>query len=282
MEIGIEIREPEPTETDRIREVVDSSMTTSFRLSPQEIDAISTYEFSDDALEAALEDDDAVLEVAEIDDEGDDDSERTVGGVVLGSVDDDWGAMDWLFVDPEHRGEGIGTELFETARTELREQGAEHVRVRVLEKNTEGHEFAERFGFERAGEGPVEISDVSLAQYVYVPEAVDGDVDLDLDEESEPEHTDDLPETETVDGLVTAETDEGERVYVTKDDELSGTQAAFYRVFEDDDYEEQYGYYCNNCGSLDVAMDEMDRIECGDCGNYHTSKSGKTYDDSFL
>ncbi|ELY68740.1 GNAT family N-acetyltransferase [Natrinema versiforme] len=276
----MEIREPEPDEAERIREVIDSSMTTSFRLSPGQIDGMTDDQFGDDTVADKIGDEGTLLHVVET---GDEIEGTVIAGFVEGRLEDEWGEVNWLFVDPEHRGKGIGTELYETASETLRDRGAEHVCATVLEANTEGHQFVERFGLEHNGDRSIEVAGESLVKYVYT----DADVDVDLPTESradsEDAQADEFPETETTDGQLTATTDDGATVYVAREEEAeSGNAAPFYVTYEDEAHTDQYGFYCANCGSLDVSMAEMDRLECSDCGNEHAERSEESYDDSYL
>ncbi|MFD1563202.1 GNAT family N-acetyltransferase [Haloarchaeobius amylolyticus] len=271
----MEIREPEPAEAERIREVVDSSMTTSFRLSPAQIDGLVDDQFADEAVADKREDEETLLQVAET---GAEIEGSTIAGFVEGRLEDGWGEVRWLFVDPEHRGKEIGTELYETTTETLRDRGADHVRVTVLEANTEGHDFVERFDLEHDGDRRVEIADESVVEYVYT----DPDVDADLpDSTAEDASEAEFPETERVDGQLTT-TDGGTTVYIARDEEESGTAAPFFTTYEDDAHAEQFGFYCANCGSLEVSMDNMDRLACADCGNTHAERSKESYDDSYL
>ncbi|WP_226480706.1 GNAT family N-acetyltransferase [Natrinema amylolyticum] len=274
----MEIREPEPDEAERIREVVDSSMTTSFRLSPGQIDGMTDDQFGDDAVADKIDDESTLLHIVEA---GEGIEGTAIAGFVEGRLEDEWGEVNWLFVDPEHRGKGIGTELYETASETLRDRGADHVCVTVLEANTEGHQFVEQFGLEHNGDRRIEVAGESLVKYVYA----DSDVDVTLPTESRAEGEDaedeEFPEAETTDGHLTV-TDDGETAYIARDEEESGTAASFFVTYEDEEHSEQYGFYCANCGSLDVSMAEMDRLECSDCGNEHAERSEESYDDSYL
>ncbi|WP_254521429.1 GNAT family N-acetyltransferase [Natrinema caseinilyticum] len=272
----MEIREPDPDESGRIREVVDSSMTTSFRLSPGQIDAVTDDQFADDAVAERLEDEATVLRVAET---GDEIEGETVAGFVEGRLEDGWGTVNWLFVDPEHRGRGIGTRLYEAASETMRDRGVEQICVSVLEANTEGHGFVERFGLEHGGDRRIEIADESLVKYAYTDPGVD--VDLPGESGTEDATEEAFPETEATDGMLTT-TDDGETVYIDRDEERSGTAAPFYVTYEDEALTDQYGFYCANCGSVDISMDNVDRLECADCGNTHAERSGESYDDSYL
>jgi ribosomal protein S18 acetylase RimI-like enzyme len=266
----MELREPTSDDTERMRELAQSAMTTSYALSPRQIETIAEEQFGDERLTRTFDDSDAVALVAE--------SEEwdTVVGFVVGERDGSEGEVQWLMVDPEHRGARVGTRLFETAVESLRERGAERVSATTLESNTEGDDFFERFGFERTDDRRVEIGDESLVEYVYVePEEADG-TPTESAEDAE------LPNAETRDGVTTATTNDGEEVYVDRDEEESGTEGPFYAAYTDEECTEKFGYYCSNCGSLDTTMDNVERIECAECGNTHVSRSTEEYDDSYL
>lgn len=268
----MELRAPTAADTERIAELVESSMTASYQLSPQQIEDIVDSEFGEGAVTAKADGDAAVVRVAET---GEDLETETVVAYVEGALDGDRGELTWLFVDPEHRGKGIGTELFESTREALREAGASEVAATSLKANTEGHQFFERFGLEHVDNHEVEVADQSLVQYVYA--------DSSAGAAAEQSGADgELPGTETRDGATTATTEGGERVYVARDERESGTEAPFFVTYVDEEHAERFGYYCANCGSLDVSMDDTDRLECPDCANSHAQRSGDSYDDSYL
>lgn len=271
----MQIRDLNPDTAERIREMVDSAMTTSYRLSPQQIDAITDRQFSYDALQKAASDDDSIALVAE---NGSDNVDTAVAGVVVGRATDGVGDIRWLLVDPEHRGAGVGTALFETAVEALRDRNVDHVRITPLEKNTEGEQFAEQFDFVQTAERTVEFGSQTFVEHVYTEAAaVTGSTDLtETDAEAVA-----FPNTEIRDGKRTA-TDDGQRVYIDSDDDNSGSEGPIFHAYTDKDLTDPYGYYCANCGSLEVMMDDMTRMECTDCGNSHASRSTGTYDSSYL
>jgi GNAT superfamily N-acetyltransferase len=289
----MELREPTDDDTARISELTESSMTTSYALSPQQIENIADTTFGEDRLTEAVDDDETVLLVAEADaetsEETDSGGDGTVIGVAVGEVEDGDGVLRWVFVDPEQRGRGAGAELFERAVEKLRDRDVERVEATALEANTEGHQFFEEFGFVRVDERRVEIGDESLVEYVYSEEpaaeeseaAESGDGGT-SETGSEGEETTDFPNTETEDGELTATTADGDRKYVAREETESGTEASFFVTYSDEAYEERYGYYCGNCGSLDTAVDDAGRIECSECGNVHATRSSEEYDDSYI
>jgi hypothetical protein len=62
-------------------------------------------------------------------------------------------------------------------------------------------------------------------------------------------------------------TDDGRAVYVDRTDAERGSDGPFSTVYVGDDRDVRWGYFCENCGSLDNAMDTMGRIVCNGCGN---------------
>jgi hypothetical protein len=93
---------------------------------------------------------------------------------------------------------------------------------------------------------------------------------------------DELPGVERADGELTLTTDGDEQIYVARDEEESGSEGSFFATYEDAQQTVQYGFYCSNCGSLEVSMGETKQIECADCGNAHASRGGRSDDDSYL
>lgn len=283
----MELRDADSTDTDRVRELARSTMTTAYALSPRQLDAIVEERFEEGPLERAIEDDGAVVLVAENGDggSGSEGAEgETIVGFVEGWTSDGRSELRWLFVDPEHRGREIGTRLFEEVGEILRENGAEAVQATVLEANTEGGTFFERLGLEQADQREVEIGGESFVEYVY---AESGDDEPSAGESaSESEGTDaldaDLPRTEAREGETVATTGDGTETYLDREAVESGVEAPFVVAYTDEAHTDRYGYYCGNCGSLDTVVDESERIECTECGNTHTERSAEAYDDSYL
>ncbi|WP_158237375.1 GNAT family N-acetyltransferase [Halegenticoccus soli] len=251
-------------------------MTTSYALSPQEIDSIIDHQFGDESVERKLEATDATLLVAAKD--------GTVVGVAEGDLGEGRGDLRWLFVDPEHRGEGIGTRLFEETVDALAERGARHVQASVLAESTDGGDFIERMGFERIDDREADLGDDTFVEHVYA-ESGEAESEGPKDDESTQEggdaegEADHESDDEGVEPPETATDEDGTRVYVAADEREPGTEAVFYRAYTDEGREEPYGYFCGNCGSLDVDMDDLGRMECAECGNTHRADE---WDSSYL
>lgn len=223
-----------------VRDIAGRSMRASYSLSPEQITNVVETEFDDDRIAEIDESDDGVVIVAELEDEP--------VGVVTGSVSNGDGEIEWLFVAPEARGRGVGTELFEAGRDALAERGADTVRAAVLSENEEGEMFFEQFGYERIGNRDTDIGEQSYSTYIFGPEGGE--------EEQE------LHRPDTVD------TEDGDTVY-TGDEDIPGKMAPFLRLYTDEEGTEEYGFYCTNCGTMANAADGLDRIDCDTCGNEH-------------
>lgn len=275
------VRTAEADDVERIRELARSSMTTSYGLSPQDIETILEAAFSEEAQRERLDASDTVALVAEVD--------GVLSGFVEGTVAGNEGTVRWLQVDPERRGQGVGTALVERVVSELRDRDAETVRGIVLGADMEGEQFFERFGFEEVDDREVDIGGRETVEDVYVHELgedesveptedAEGAEDEPSAEEAESASRADPESTPNEDFPETADAD-GEEVYLGED-YLAGTEAAFAPTFTDAERTEQYGFYCGNCGSTDVSMDSMERLKCSECGNTH--KADDDYDGSYL
>jgi ribosomal protein S18 acetylase RimI-like enzyme len=167
-------------------------------------------------------------------------------GVVHGEVidgPDRVGRIDWLHVDPNRRGEGIGSELLGQLETRLREQDVDAVEARVLAANTAGGDFYESHSFTEAGERPIEIGGQTFTELRY-------------------RKRDDREAS----SLSTVESD-ADQLYLATDERERGSNGPFYPAYTDTERTERYGYVCGSCNSADVGMDPMGRLECSACGN---------------
>lgn len=235
----MELTTDEKSDGETFRDIAGRSMRASYSLSPDQIENVVHTAFGDEAVADRAGNDDEVVVTAEQDGE--------MVGFATGTVTDtDDGEIDWLFVAPEARGQEIGTQLFEEVQAELESRGAETVRALVLSENEEGEMFFEQFGLEQTGSRDLDIGDQDFATHVYGPHGDETDEEL---------HK---PDTVT--------TEDGDTVY-TGDEELSGKQAPFLVLYEDEDRTEQYGFFCTNCGTMANAADGLDRVDCDTCGN---------------
>lgn len=238
----MEITDATSEDASAIKDVAERSMEASYAVSPDTLEAILNEQFDAERLEDVIESDDGVLLVATDDGE--------VAGFAEAEIADGVGTLTWLHVATEFRGMGAGSGLFEAARERLHDQGVSSVRARELADNAEGQGFFEYFGFEKAEQDRIEIAGENLVVEVFA----------ESESETEGEDETDSEPQETV------ETDDG-TMYVDRDEELAGESGPFFVAYTDEEYEEQYSFYCGNCESIVEAVDGMDRIECENCGN---------------
>ena len=264
-------------DADSVANVVSRSMQASYALSPEEIETIVEEEFDEEVLAEKADRDGAILLVAcgtwdeqegrgeETDETGDGvevaepGEAREVQGFAEGHVDDDGAEIRWLQVDPELRGTGIGTGLFEHLVDAFEERGADEIRSEVLSEDMEGGTFCERFGFVRVDAEEISFGDEEFLAEVYVsPNAVDTEA---------AEQFDPLEEGEDPPDRV--ETDDGTEVFVKAEDPLAGTIGPFFEAYESADFDELYGYFCGACRTVTTQVDQQERIVCPECGNLH-------------
>lgn len=239
----MEVRTARTSDKPAIRDVARRSLQASYSLSPQTITSGIEEWYGEAQLDESLESDERILLVAVQDGQIVGFSESTLTADRPWVTDKDDHGRDalllWLHVDPEYRGEGVGTALFEETRERLAEAAAASVQGRVLANNQDGTDFFENLGFERVGRTEIEIGGRTHVEYRYIAEPT---------------------------GLEPLES--GDRtVYVDHDESEGGSQAPFHIVYSDPNRDTRYGYYCDNCGQLANAMDAMGRIECEACGN---------------
>lgn len=242
--VGMEIREATRDDGEAIRQVARDSLEASYSLSPRAIDGAITQWYDDEALSGKLDEDDTLLLVAEED--GD------VRGFTESDLVNEGGNGDllWLHVDPDYRGRGIGTALFERTREALDEMGAAQLRAKVLDDNSEGNDFYTAYGFEQVGTDTVEIDDGSYVENIYL-------------------HADDVEVEPTTGSSDSVRTLDDQGLYVNEKQVERGSKGPFLTAYSDPGFaeEDKYGYFCTNCESLDNAMDTMGRVKCNECGN---------------
>ncbi|MFD1640956.1 GNAT family N-acetyltransferase [Halohasta litorea] len=236
----MQIRPATEIDAEAIREVAEASLAASYShvVDAESRDRAVEAWYGTDTLAERLADDESVFLVAV---EGGD-----LVGVVQGAVidgPDRVGRIDWLHVDPNRRGKGIGSELLGQLETRLQEQDVDAVEGRVLAANTAGGDFYESHSFSEVGERPIEIGGRTFTERRYRKR--------------------DDREAST---LATVESDAAQ-LYLATDERERGSNGPFYPAYTDTDRTERYGYVCGSCNSTEVGMDPMGRLECNDCGN---------------
>jgi ribosomal protein S18 acetylase RimI-like enzyme len=250
----MEIREATTDDFEALRRTAGASMHESYGsfLEPTRIDDALEQWYGADTLAAQVEGEDALVFVAEEDD-------AVVGFVQAEIVPGDTpeGRILWLHVDPDARGEGLGSRLLVRAKDELLDRGANRITGVVLDGNDVGTAFYEGHGFTRAGTRTVEIGGEDHEEAVYVS-SDDGGTDWDTLDEYDVD---------------------GESVYVSYAEADRGSAGPLYQAYADADRDRKYGYFCGACHSFDVSMNSMGVVECNDCGN---RRKATRWDASYL
>lgn len=167
----MEFREATVDDVEALREVARRSWARDPALT-RETATESVEEWYDDwHLRAAVGAADEVVLVADDGDGSDGAAEDEGNGGVVGFshsvVDLPDGTVLRLYVDPDHRREGVGTALLDRTREALASRGVERVRGFVLTANDPGNAFYRAAGFERVDEGVTVIGGERYDEAVY-------------------------------------------------------------------------------------------------------------------
>jgi len=244
---GVEVHEATESDADAVRALAERSMASSYTDVLDEAtiaDAVEGW-YGADAFAELLADAATLLLVAERDGSPVGFSQSHVVETPAGTT----GEVHWLHVDPDHRGRGVGRQLFERTRSALEERGVDAVRAFVLARYEPGTAFYRAQGLERVDARTVEIGGESFEETVFATGVPGG-------QPVEP-------------GIEPREAADGETLYVDFGESEIGSAAPFFAAYGTSDREERYGWFCSHCGSFDVAMDTMGRIVCNECGNRH-------------
>lgn len=152
------LRKATAEDAQALSQIAERSITVSYSLSPTAIETLVDAEFEPSVIEEKVETPDLTLLVAH------DDGERL--GFVEATDAYPGGAVRWIHVHPDSRGEGIGRALFDNAVTAVSSDGRS-VSTFVVGKNVEGRGFVEARGYHRTDERMVDIGGYRFVEYVY-------------------------------------------------------------------------------------------------------------------
>lgn len=249
----MDIRECRQSDANHIRQVARESLTDSYghELDGETIDAVVDEWYGEDALNDLLAADSSIFVVAANDRiDGFVQGEILAGDVVIGDIH-------WLHVRPEARGEGLGSQLLGEVVDRMENEGVTLVRGRVIESNEEGTTFYERHRFQRSSSESVDIGGEDYEELVYEHR---------LDESA-------------VEILQAVEGPDGQELYVDYTAGETGNDAPLYPTYLDEQLDEQFGWFCSNCGATETTMDSAGRLQCSNCGN---SRRATRWDGAYL
>ncbi len=157
----MEIRRAQTDDVTSIRRVAERTWEADYPeiLNRENIEKIVDEWYAEDRIREELMNEDAVVTIAEED------------GIVVGFAHGVWarrtGHILRVYVDPEHRGEGIGRELLAAVRDSLLNRGSDRIQAMVLAENEVGNQFYQDAGFEKIDEGETTIGEESYTENVY-------------------------------------------------------------------------------------------------------------------
>lgn len=158
----MEIRRATSADIDAIKAVAASTWRIDYPdiLNREAIEEGVEQWYGSEQIASELTEDDAILLVAEIDDE--------VVGFAHAVRRHRTGFILRVYVDPDYRKQGIGSELLASARDALLTRGVDDIRAMVLSGNEPGNAFYKTFGFEKIDEEETAIGDETYTENVYV------------------------------------------------------------------------------------------------------------------
>lgn len=159
------IREATDGDIDAIRRVAERSWETDYPdiLTRETAEAAVSEWYDAEELRDELENSRALLCVAE--------REGSVVGFTHANWNDaDEGYILRLYVDPDHRRDGVGRALLEETCTRLEGMGVERINAMVLADNGPGNTFYEEFGFEHVDKSETTIGGEAYPENRYVLE----------------------------------------------------------------------------------------------------------------
>lgn len=157
----MEFREATTEDVEAVRAVAQASWEADY---PDILSRETAQEgveewYAPERMRMEIESDDALVPVAE--------SEGDIIGFAHSVEDEGGGTILRIYVAPEHRKRGVGGDLLEHARDELKARGAERVHAMVLAENELGNEFYRRRGFELVEESETVIRERTYRENVY-------------------------------------------------------------------------------------------------------------------
>jgi len=154
------VRDAKPADVRGIQRVARASWHAAYDpiIGTEQVDDIVDSWYDPERLvDDDVRPDERPLYVAEVD--GD------VVGFIEAAPREDAAELYRFYVDPEHWGNGIGTELLDRLEATLADRGVDRLRLTVLAGNDVGVSFYESRGFDRIAEGYDEQFDARRFEY---------------------------------------------------------------------------------------------------------------------
>ncbi|MFB6113677.1 MAG: GNAT family N-acetyltransferase [Halodesulfurarchaeum sp.] len=237
------IRNAQPEDVPGLTAVARSALRSccEHALGASRIESVTEDWYSRDRLFEIAEDESAEILVAE--------SEETIVALAdLGvSTDGDVGLIRRFLVDPDVLESSVPSELLAASEEHLFDRDVLRVEVSLLEPEDALVDICLDNGFVDDEEGTTTVGETELGERRLVKFTPTNDSHL----------------------VVPKPTDEG-TFYIAFDEGRRGSKGAFFAAYRDEHRDHRFGFFCDNCESIQTTMDSMGRVACSSCGN--TSK----------
>lgn len=160
----MDVREATTDDVEGVRTVARRSWETDYPaiLNRESVDEAVESWYTPERLRFDAESDDAMLLVAADETEG-----ITGFAHAIEGENGDVATLLRLYVDPGHRGRGLGTQLLDAVCERLDERGCSRLEAMVLERNEPGNAFYRSYGLGRDRVGATTIDDETHDEVVY-------------------------------------------------------------------------------------------------------------------
>lgn len=236
----MQIREATETDAADLRWIARSSLRRAYddAVSPTAIDEAIESWYGNEAVAETLADPECEFLVAEEDGDPIAFVEYSV------SEGTEEATIQWVHVDANRWNEGIGDALLAETEDRLFDQGVERIEGTAITENEDLVAFYEEHDYIPGIDRETTIGEETFTERSYLKFA--------------PGETPRLIEERETDGGT---------FYIALDDHKVGSAGDFFVAYKDQDRNARYGYFCNNCGSVDTVMDSMGRVQCTECSN---------------
>lgn len=159
--LHMNIRQGRSDDVSAIGQVAERSWESDYPdiLHRENVEDIVNDWYDEQQIREELQNDDTLIVVAEDD------------GEVVGFAHGVWarrtGHILRVYVDPDNRGEGLGSELLAAVRDSLIKRGSDRIQAMVLAENEAGNQFYRDAGFEKIDDAETTIGEETYTENVY-------------------------------------------------------------------------------------------------------------------
>lgn len=157
------IRSATTDDIEGIRRVAQASWRNDYPeiLSRETVEEVVEEWYDSERIKTEIKSTDALIPVVEIESDG------KIIGFAQAVWDANTGTILRLYVRPDYRGQGIGTDLLQWTVDALADENVKQIETLVLSENALGNEFYQNFGFEKTEENQTVIGEETYSENTY-------------------------------------------------------------------------------------------------------------------